>query len=196
MIKRTVPIVLTIFSLSCSFAQLHAAPQDQDVFTDFETINTNLGDPFSIGVSPESATFSGDGFSGVAGIGELYFSGSHAWMVNPGGTGVIDFETNAATVEFWTRIRTGADGSSVYTAYDDTDQVIDTLTISSPAAFQLVSFTGSIDRIEVVNNATTAGDRLMNSIDNFGYTAVPEPSTIVLGIGMMLATLGVRRRSL
>ncbi len=192
MTKRTLAISFILFS--CSFAQLHAAPEDQDVFTDFETINTGIGDSFSIGTSPDSATFSGDGFSGVAGIGELYFSGNHAWMVNPAGTGVIDFETNAATVEFWTRIRTGADGSSVYTAYDDADQVVDTLTISTPGAFQLVSFAGNIDRIVVENNATTAGDRLMNSIDNFGYTAVPEPCSIALSIGAIITTLVTGRR--
>ncbi len=174
---------------------LQAAPEDQDVFTNFETINTTTGAPFSIGTSPESATFSGDGFSGVAGIGELYRSGNHAWMINPGGTGTVEFETNAATVEFWTRLRTGADGSSVYTAYDDADQVVDTLTISTPGAFQLVSFTGNIDHIEVVNNATTAGNRLMNSIDDFGYTAVPEPSTLLLGLGAGVALVSTRRRT-
>ena len=177
-----------------SAAQLQAAPELQDVFTDFQTISTSTGEEFSIGTSPTSATFSGDGFSGVAGIGELYHSGSHAWMINPSGTGVIRFETNAAVVEFWTRIRSGADGSSVYTAFDDADQVVDTLTIDTPGAFQLVSFAGNIDRIEVVNNATTAGDRLMNSIDDFGYTAVPEPATLLLGLSSLLAFAAGRRR--
>lgn len=190
--KRTLAFALTL--LAYSAAPLCAAPEDQDVFTDFETINTSVGEEFSIGTSPEAATFGGDGFSGVAGIGELYFSGVRAWMINPGGTGTIDFETNAATVEFWTRLRTGADGSSVYTAYDDADQVIDTQTISTPGAFQLLSFSGNIDRIEIVNNATMAGDRLMNSIDNFGYTTVPEPSSLMLGLAAFASAIVARRK--
>jgi len=193
MTRATLALGLTAALLLA--AQLQAAPEDQDVFTDFESINTSAGELFSIGTSPESATFNGDGFSGVAGIGELYRSGNHAWMINPGGTGVVEFETNAATVEFWTRIRSGADGSSVYTAFDDAGQVVDTLTIDTPGAFQLVSFNGDIDRIEIVNNATTAGDRLMNSIDDFGYTAVPEPSTLLLGLGAYVALLSKQRRT-
>jgi len=169
-----------------------SAPEDQDVFTDFETINTSTGVPFMVG----SAEFSGDAFSGVAGIGELYRSGSHAWMVNPEGTGIIDFgDMNAASVEFWARIRSGADGSSTYTSFDEGGSMIQAVTIDTPGAFQLVSFSGDIDHITVVNNATVAGgDRLMNSIDDFGYTTVPEPTSLVLlGLGGLLLTC--RRRA-
>ena len=172
-----------------------AAPEDQDVFENFDGItpNTEVGVPFDVGVTPNTATFSGDGFAGVANIGELYFSGIRAWMVNPSGTGVVTFETNAAVVEFWTRLRTGANGSSVYTAYDDNDQVINAVTINTPGPFQLVSFTGDIDRIEVVNNAT--GNGQMNSIDDFGFTPVPEPATaVMLGLIALAALREPRSR--
>ena len=171
---------------------LQATPELLDVFTDFESINTEVGEPFSIGAPPVTATFGGDAFAGVAGIGELYFSGSRAWMVNPGGTGVIEFETPASTVEFRTRLRTGANGASVYTAFDDFDQIIDTISIESAAAFQEVGFTGAIARIEVVNSASGAGQ--MNSIDNFGFTPVPEPTSATLAAVVFLSVATMRRR--
>lgn len=115
-----------------------------------------------------------------------------AWMVNPSGTGSIDFETNAATVEFWTRLRTGANGSSVYTAYDDANQVVDSLEISIPGAFQLVSFGGNIDRIEIINNAT--GGMQMNSIDNLGFSPISEPSSLTLGFAGLVTFATARRR--
>jgi len=141
-----------------------AAPEDQDVFTDFETIDSTN---FSIGTGDVTATFSG-GFSGVAGILELYRSGTHAWMVNESNTGEIQFETNAAIVEFYARTLSTANGTSVLTAFDSQGQVVDSVTLNPGDPFQLVSFNGSIARIEFVNNATCAN--CMNSIDDFGFS--------------------------
>ena len=188
---RSVTMVIALVLVGYSFA--NGAPEDQDVFTDFESFDTMPGDTFSLGTAPQVSTFSGDAFAGVAGIGELYFSGLRAWMVNPGGTGVIEFDTNAATVEFWTRIRTGATGPSVYTAFDDLDQVISEETVSTPGPFQLLSFTGNIARIEIRNNAAGAG--MMNSVDDFGFTPIPEPTAIVLGF-LAIATLATPWRRL
>ena len=166
-----------------------AAPEDQDTFDDFESINTATNEAFNIG----TAQFSGNAFSGVAGIGELYHSGSHAWMVNPVGVATIDFgATNAATVEFWTRLRTGANGSSIYTSFDDAGTVIESTTLDTPGDFQLLSFTGDIDHITIENFAT--GNLQMNSIDDFGFTAVPEPGSLAaLAVGS-LVMLRRRRR--
>ena len=143
---------------------------DLGVFTDFEEFvpNTAVDVPFDVGTDPERATFSGDAFAGIANIPELYHSGVRAWMVQPGGTGRIDFETNAAEVEFWARTRSFASGSTVITAFDDAENVIDTITLTAPDPFQLISFMGSIDYIEVVNNDLSQ----MNSIDDFGFTPI------------------------
>ena len=170
-----------------------AAPMDLDVFTDFEEFipNTVLGVPFDIGLTPERATFSGDALAGFLTISELYHSGVRAWMVAPSGTGTITFETNAAEVEFWARTRSFATGSTVITAFDDVGAVIDTVTLTAIDLFQLISFSGSIDHIDVVNNDSG----FMNSIDDFGFTAIPEPSTFVLtAIGLFgLLAHGHRR---
>ena len=167
-----------------------AAPIDLEVFTDFDELvpNTVVGVPFDIGTEPERATFGGDAFKGIVGIPELYFSGSRAWMVIPSGTGIIDFETNAVEVEFWGRTRSFASGSSVFTAFDDANGVIDTVTLTKNDNWQLISFSGNIDHIEVVNNDLS----YMNSIDDFGFTPIPEPSTFVLGFLGLVALIGYR----
>ena len=143
--RRALSILLVLST--CSLARA----THLDWNTNFETINSNL---FSIGVSPETATFDGDAFSGVQFIEELYHSGSHAWMVNAGGIGRIEFETNAAEVDFYARTRSLASGDTVITAYDDSDGVIGSpITISAPSSdFSYVSFSGDIDYIERVQH--------------------------------------------
>lgn len=143
-----------------------AAPQDQDVFTDFEMIESSN---FSIGTGDVTATFTG-GFSAFAGIQELYNSGIRAWMVDPGNTGEIQFETDAAIVDFFARTRSIANGTSVLTAFDSQGQVVDSVTLNPGDPFQEVIFTGSIARIEFANNASCG--TCMNSIDDFGFSPV------------------------
>ena len=99
------------FAFSCSV--VIAGPMDLDVFTNFESINTQTGMPFTLGDDSATAELSGDAFSGIIGVPELYFSGTQAWMVNPGGTGLIQFEPNAAAVEFWTNSSRNANGSTI-----------------------------------------------------------------------------------
>ena len=177
----------TAVALSMATACM-AAPGDLEVFTDFEGIDTNVGEPFDVGVAPELAEFSGDAFSAFEGILELYHSGVYAWMVNPGGTGLIDFQTPAGEVQFYARLISTANDSTVITAFDETNQPINSITLDDPTAdFQLISFTGEIDYIQVVNQATGVGQ--MNSIDDFGFTAIPEPSTLVLALLGMVALL-------
>lgn len=144
-----------------------ATPNKQFIFEDFELIDSN---DFSVGTENVTAHFSG-GFSARVGLSELYNSGTHAWMVNPGETGQIEFETNVAVVEFFARTRSTADGTSILTALDDQGaQVGESVTLNPGDPFQLVSFTGSIRHIEFVNNADTSCSDCMNSIDDFGFT--------------------------
>ncbi len=185
-------VALAVVVLWLAAPEAVADPMDQDVFTTFEGISTGVGETFSIGTSPETAEFSGDAFAGIANIPELYHSGMSAWMVNPNGTGMINFETNAAEVEFWARTLGTANGPTLITAFDDLAQVIDTITLTSSDPWQLVSFSGSVDRLEVVNQATGAGQ--MNSIDDFGFSPIPESSTWALALFGVLACLLLRFR--
>jgi hypothetical protein len=144
-----------------------ATPSNQLIFEDFESINS---DDFSVGSDGVEAHFT-DGFSAQAGISELYNSGTHAWMVNPGETGQIEFATNTAVVEFFARTRSTANGTSVLTAFDEQDnQVGDSIILNPGDRFEIFSFTGSIRRIEFTNNADSSCSDCMNSIDDFGFT--------------------------
>ncbi len=142
------------------------APQDQDIFTSFEGIASS---DFTIGVAPEDAHFTG-GFSNILGILQLYHTGAYGWMVDPGQTGLIEFTTNAAEVEFYARTRSLATGSSVLTSYNDVGTPLEVATVNPGDAWKLVKFVGSIDHITFENQDSSH----MNSIDDFGYS-LPEP---------------------
>jgi hypothetical protein len=193
---RTVALnaLAALLALPLFAAPAVAAPQDLDFFTDFEDIdpNTNAGDIITVGVSPETADLGGDAFAGVVGDFSLYFSGIRAWMVLPGGTGTINFETLAVQVEFFATAHPSAGSTTVITAFDEFDAVIGApVTLNPGAGFQLVSFTGEIDHIDVVNNDGSQ----MNGIDDFGFTPVPEAGgTLMLLSGVaFLAALGRSR---
>ena len=186
-----------ISALMLFAAPVAAAPQDQDVFTNFENVspNTAIGEIIEVGSSPEVASFSGDAFGGVVGIGQLYHSGLRAWMVTANGTGFIDFETDAIEVEFWATANSLANGNTVITAFDDGGVMVGSLVTLTPGSgYQLVSFSGPIASIMVVNNATI---NQLNAIDDFGFTVVPEPgaTSMLLSGGALLAALGRRRRA-
>ncbi len=142
-------------------------PQDQDVFTDFEGITST---DFTIGTAPEDAHFTG-GSSAFLGILELYHSGSFGWMVDPGQTGLIEFQTNAIEVEFYARTRSLATQPSVLTAFNDAGSPIDNAVLNAVDGWQLIKFTGSIDHITYQNQDLTQ----MNAIDDFGYTVPGLP---------------------
>ena len=178
-----------------------AAPQDQSVFEDFEGFspNTTVGDPVLLGDSPERAALVDNSFAGIVGDTALYHSGVRAWMVLENSTAFIDFfENNAASVEFFIRTHPLADGDTVVTAFDDAAEVIGTpITIpagfSDPAdplglGFTLVSLTGNIDHLTIQNNATNR----LNGLDDFGFTAIPEPGTVALGIVLLAALVSTR----
>jgi hypothetical protein len=171
-----------------------AAPQDLDFFTNFEDVspNTTIGEIIEVGISPELAELGGDAFGGFTGTLQLYHSGLRAWMVIENGTGLINFETDAAEVQFWATAHSLANGNTVITAFDSSSAVVGTpVTLTPGSGFQLVTLTGAIATIEVVNNASNN----MNGIDDFGFTAVPEPGALLslFSGGALLALLGRRR---
>ena len=57
---------------------------------------------FTLGEAPEVITFTG-GRARSIGVLSLYHSGSFAWMIDPGQTGTITFETPAQELSFFIR---------------------------------------------------------------------------------------------
>ncbi len=172
-----------------------AAPQDLAFFTSFEDIspNSSIGEIIAVGSSPTTAEFSGNAFAGRIGVGVLYHTGVRSWMVLENGVGVIDFvTTDAATVEFWARVLSAASGNTVITAFDAFDVIAGgPVTIFPGTGWQLVSLTGSIARIDVVNFDANE----MNGIDDFGFTPLPEPgAALALASGSVLLLVIGRRR--
>ena len=166
--------IAALLSLLLFAAPAAAFPQDQAVFTSFEDIdpNTAVGELIVVGVSPDSADFTGDAFAGVLGVFSLYHSGLKSWMVLKNGTGVITFETDAAVVEFYAIVLDIAMRETVITAFDAFGVIVGTpVTVSPGTGWQLISLSGAIARIEVEN----LDKRQMNAIDDFGFTPVPDP---------------------
>ena len=161
------------------------------LFEDFEGIggllpNGNGKAIFSVG----AANFSG-GVSGVAGIRELYKSGTHAWMVNGGNTGTIQFGPNVTEVSFYAKAYSLADNTSVITAFDGANNLLASLILNSTDPFTKFTVTGLIDRIEFVNNDSDSSR--MNALDDFSVTTVPIPAAFWLFGTALLATFRLSR---
>ena len=171
-----------------------ALPQDQAVFTNFENVfpNTVPGQIIVVGVSPDSADLGGNAFGGRIGAPALYHSGVRSWMVEANGIGVITFETDADVVEFYARVLPGATGNTVITAFDAFDVIVDgPATVVPGSGWQLISLSGGIARVDVVN----LDGAQLNGIDDFGFTPLPEPGaalSLVSGISL-LSVIGRRR---
>lgn len=186
--------VATVSALLLSALPAAALPEDQAVFTDFEDVSPNTvpGEIIVVGVSPDSADLGGNAFGGRIGVGSLYHSGSRSWMVEANGTGVITFETDGDVVEFYARVLSSATGETVITAFDAFDVIVDGPVVVEPGTgWQLVSLTGGIARIDVVN----LDGAQLNGIDDFGFTPLPEPGTaLTLASGAaLLLVIGHRR---
>ena len=171
--------IAALLTLPLFAASAAALPEDQAVFTDFEGVRSVPGEIIVVGVSPDSADLGGDAFSSRRRIGELYHSGMWAWMVLANGMGVITFETDAAAVEFWATARARATGNTIITAFNESDVIVGgPVTINPGTGWQLVSFSGRIARIDVVN----LDGSWMNGIDDFGFTPVPEIIAVEIDI--------------
>jgi len=187
---------------ACSFVWA-ASPRaiGGTVSSGFENKNTSVGQTFNVGPVTDRAVFSGDAFAGSLGVSSLYFDGVRSWMVVGGGTGFIDFNQIASDVSFWARTRNTSAANTDIRVFDTLDQEIaSAVVLSSVGAFRKFTFTGSISRIEVLNNDPTR----MNAVDRITFTtleelpSVPEPSTLLLGLLGLVTLIGrayVNRRS-
>jgi hypothetical protein len=188
-----VTALATLLAVSLFAAPADAVPPIQPNPTSFEDIipNSLTTDTIFVGASPTIAELTGDAFAGRLAMPALYHTGVRSWMVLEGGTAFIDFpDDNAGTVEFWARVVSSADDDTVITAFDDLGVAIGSdVTIIPGAGWQLVTLTGDIDSIEVVNFATNE----MNGIDDFSFVPEPSAALMLLSGGVLLISLGRRR---
>ena len=152
---------------------LAATPEAQQVFTNFEDVGFGVVNTWTIGASPNTATFNGN--LGFRATGALYRSGSKAFWIERGGEmGTVTFETPAETIEFFAR-DVGAGGGRV-DALDAGGSVLSTVSLTS--SWRLYSFTGlgPIASVKLTNNGN-----VLSGIDDFGFTPMeplppaPEP---------------------
>ena len=163
------------------------------VFDDFENIGGFIPGSGETNFNIGTANFTG-GVSGIARIPELYKSGNHAWMVKGRETGIIQFGPNTTEVSFYAKAFSGADNSSVITAFDNANNVIDSLTLTASGPFTKFTATGLINRIEFFNNDSD-GTR-MNSLDDFSVTTVPVPGAFWLFGTAILGVVGYSKKSI
>ncbi|MCH8017398.1 MAG: hypothetical protein IH917_12320, partial [Acidobacteria bacterium] len=130
----------------------------------FETA-PNFG-TFTLFSSPNTVTFTG-GFTQSQGIPSLYVTGFKSFMVDPGNTATITFQTPAASVTLWLRDQFSGN-PSVLTVFDQNSQVIST-TNATAGFVRLVLPPGCgqlIGSITLQSNGTG-----MAVIDDFSFTA-------------------------
>ncbi len=177
---------VTIAALAAACSSAPALAGSLDFFTDFEFTDTSGF--FELGVSPNSVAFI-DGEAKSIGAPLLYTSGLNAWMINPGDTGEIVFETHAGTVDLWFRDQS-TQASSTLTFFAPDDSVIAEFT-GSAFSFQhiVLSGMGPIARITLTNPAEFG----YSVIDDFGFSAIPSPAGVAIFGLAGLASIRRRR---
>lgn len=143
------------------------AQDEFDFFTSFEF--TDLSGSFTLGEPPNTVTFTGGEAKTIGSPwdygDEMFRTGDHSWMVGPGDTGTIAFETPASDVQLFFRDETAAE-QSVLTVFGPGDTVI--ATFDGTTDFQEVEIRDStITTITLQNNGTTGH----SVIDDFSFTA-------------------------
>lgn len=134
------------------------------------------------------AHFTG-GIAQTIGVPAFYSDGLRAWMIDGQGTGLVDFGPGALDVSF--QARGSADGDLVITPLDAAggDPVGSPFTVSG-TDFVAVDFTAQSLGQPITHlsfeNTGAAGN--FAAVDEFAFTAIPEPATWTMClIGMLCA---------
>lgn len=188
LLTRRVIHLLAIAILSFLANAAYASTYSED----FEAIGGFVADgdavtDFKVG----PAQFTG-GLSGVARIPELYKSGNHAWMVRGGDTGTILFDPGFLNVSFYAKAFSGADAGTTITAFDTSNNILNSLILNSSDPFTRFMASGQLGRIEIANN--DSNNARFNAVDNFQVNNVPLPAAIWLYASALLGLFGVNRK--
>ena len=179
---------------------LVSAPQDQQVFTDFENIPDEVNQFFTIGTPPFTATFA-DGVAGAGALAtQLAHSPTHTWSILNGEIGTITFETPALIVEFYAANLVGFDGT--VEVLDTNDNVLIAITdlptrILPEDNPQFGTFNAlnlgapdGIGKIRLIDDpvAVFAPGQSLTAIDDFGFTPLTGVGVILEGSGDIVGT--------
>lgn len=137
------------------------------------------------------ASFTG-GVSGAAGVFELYRSGSHAWMVRGGDTGVIGFEPGQYVVEFYAKAYSSSAGTTEIRVYGLDEDLLATAILNVSDPFTRFSLSGLLGRIELINN--DKNNTRFNALDDITITAVPLPGAFWLFGSLSFGLIALRNR--
>ncbi len=178
-------------------------PNNNTVFTRFEASDGfGVGDgalePFSIGTSPHTATFTSTGGNGgrirASGGGPSNHSGNQSFIVQTeGGEFTITFETPAYEVDFYANcepVRDQTDIDCTIEVFDTNDNLLVTVTdleTSVDPQFKpnFLTFNadelgapGGIGKIVYIDDEdVNANFSTRNGIDDFGFTPIGAPGT-------------------
>lgn len=157
-----------------ALAQISCTP---DLTTDFE-FNDSSGQ-FTLGTAPKTVTFVG-GSSISIGNFDLYQSGFFAWMITPGVSATIAFDTPAKEVEFFVRNQS-ATTQSVVTVFGTDGSVLATV-IPTSAAFTTVSVASTNPQISHATVAQIGGTGMV-AVEDLSYCANDVGTSFCFGDG-------------
>ena len=199
--------LLIIWALVISSALLNAAPQDLQVFTDWEDVPFNVEFPnpedipydIIIGISPNSVEFDGGGVIESLFFFPITFSQENIWYILNGHTGTITFETPAFEVQFYAANFIAKDGSievfdtdnNLLIRVEELPSNINPVETPNPQFFSFntneLGAPGGIGKILLKDNAEIIADfftgfvNSFTAIDDFGFTPIanfePTPET-------------------
>lgn len=183
-----------------SAAWLTAAPEDQEIFTNFEDIPEDSRLFFSIGTPPFTALFE-NGFAGAGTLAtQLAHSPTHTWSILNGEIGSITFETPALIVEFYAANLIGFDGFvEVYDTYDNLLISVTGLPTSLLPELepQFITFNAlnlgapdGIGKILLIDDPAVTFNitESLTAIDDFGFTPLTGVGIVIDGSGDTVGT--------
>jgi len=139
-----------------------------------------LGD-FTLGDPPNTVDFTG-GEAKSIGVFDLYRSGTHAWMISPGGTGSVSLESSAEQVDFYFRDENPT-VQSVLTVFGEGGEVL-AMVNGTDADWTRVTVNSESPRIGSITLQNTGAGPGHTVIDDFSCTTslglddpIPDPIT-------------------
>lgn len=191
MFRKAIQYSIPVFMLFS--ANAYGLPIDQTYFTDFSQQAGGGADPADFTFGPANFTGGEVFFAGVPG---LYITPPNAWVVGPGGTLDIAFLKPMKRVELFAIGLDGAELRVLGTV--DQDNIVD-VAGSDIRNTSVLAFTGRITGLQLVNTSVLPNvgkfDVYGASIDNLGFSPVPEPGTLSLSmIGLTALAGGAYKR--